>query len=583
MPKRLVIVGGVAGGASAAAKARRTNEDIEIVMFESGPFMSFANCGLPYYVGGEIDSRDKLFVAHPQLFHKRFRIDVHLNTTVTGVVPAQQKVIYVGPNGLEKTLGYDCLILATGTVPIKLPIEGIDAPHIFACRTVMDVDAIMARLQQLLPFNAEEDHNPEAGWLLTGEESGVEALVIGGGFIGLECAEQLLHRGVKVILVEALDQIMSPLDREMTVQLQQALESKGAEIILSDLVTGFDHSGTRSCAQLKSGRQVGFDLAILGVGVRPNVELAKAAALELGETGAIAVDEKQLTSDPRIYAAGDNCESVFLPTGKKVNIPLAGPANKQGRVAGQNAALDLMDTAADDKRRLGMKGVLGTSIVRCGEVVAGGTGMTEKVALKTGVDVALAYNFGSHHAGYYPGAQPMCIKLVYTPEDGRLLGGQIVGSEGVDKRLDVLATAIYGGMTIQDLEQLDLAYAPPFGSAKDVVILTGMVAANTQRGESPSITPTELFQEMEGENPMTLIDVRTAFEYRAGRLKGAVNIPLEKLRERLEEIPKDKPVVTQCNVGYRSYIAQQILRQNGYRDVRNLSGGHSLAGLMQTY
>lgn len=582
MPKRLVIVGGVAGGASAAAKARRSNEDIEIVMFESGPFMSFANCGLPYYVGGEIDSRDKLFVAHPRLFHKRFLIDVRLNTTVTGVDPAKQEVTFVGPDGQEKTLGYDRLLLATGTVPIRLPLEGIDAPHIFACRTIMDVDSIMARIQRLQPFEPEEDHNPEAGWLLTGEESGIEALVIGGGFIGLECAEQLLHRGIKVVLVEALDQIMSPLDREMTVQLQQALEQKGAEIILSDLVTGFDHSGTRSRAQLKSGRQVGFDLAILGVGVRPHVELARVAGLTLGETGAIAVDEYQRTSDPRIYAAGDNCESTFLPTGKKVNIPLAGPANKQGRVAGQNAALDLIDTAADDKRRLRMKGVLGTSIVRCGDVVAGGTGMTEKAARKAGVDVALAYNFGSHHAGYYPGAQPMCIKLVYAPGDGRLLGGQVVGLEGVDKRLDVLATAIYGGMTILDLEQLDLAYAPPFGSAKDVVILTGMVAANTHRGESPSMTPTELFKEMEGENPPVLIDVRTSFEYRTGRLESAVNIPLETLRDRLDEIPKDKRIVTQCNVGYRSYIAQQILLQNGFKDVRNLSGGYSLAALMQS-
>ncbi|NOR15562.1 MAG: pyridine nucleotide-disulfide oxidoreductase, partial [Candidatus Aminicenantes bacterium] len=248
MSKRLVIVGGVAGGASAAAKARRTNEDIEIVMFESGPYMSFANCGLPYYVGGEIDSRDKLFVTHPQVFHKRFRIDVRLNTTVTEVRPAVQEVTYVGPDGQDKVLKYDRLILSTGTVPIKLPIEGIDAPHIYACRTVMDVDAITERIQQMLPFKNEESHNPETGRLLTGEESGVDALVIGGGFIGLECTEQLLQRGIKVVLVEALDQIMSPLDKEMTVLLQQALEKKGAEIILGDLVEGFDHSGTRSRA-----------------------------------------------------------------------------------------------------------------------------------------------------------------------------------------------------------------------------------------------------------------------------------------------------------------------------------------------
>ncbi len=575
MPKRLVIVGGVAAGASAAAKARRSNEEIEVVMFESGPYMSFANCGLPYYVGGEIAKRGSLFVADPRVFQRRFRVDVRLGTTVTDVDRAARQVHYKKPSGEMLSLGYDRLILATGTVPFKLPLPGIDAPHIFECRTVPDADAIFAMVTEALSRGPREK---AAAGIPPAEKP--RALVIGAGFIGLECAEQFMNRGMEVTVVEALDQIMSPLDKEMTLPVQQALEAAGARLILGDLVHGFDHSGMRSRALLKSGGSEEFELAVVGVGVRPNVDLAKKAGVVLGKTGAIAVDHRQRTSDPEIYAAGDNCEAVFLPTGTRVNIPLAGPANKQGRVAGQNAALDLADVGESDLRRLKLLGVLGTSIVRVSGMVAAGTGLTEKAAHRLGKDVAVAYNIGSSHAEYYPGAQSLIIKLVYEPEQGRLLGAQVVGAQGVDKRIDVLATAVYGGMSVEDVEQLDLCYAPPFGSAKDAAVLTGMVASNTFRGISPSLTPHALFEEQLGDSPPYLIDVRTRFEYKLGHLPDAVNIPLEQLREKMPEIPRERRIVMQCNVGYRSYVAQQILRQHGFSDVRNLSGGYNLAVLL---
>ncbi len=577
MAKRLVIVGGVAAGASAAAKARRSNEEIEIVMFESGPYMSFANCGLPYYVGGEIARRESLFVADPRVFRQRFQVDVRLNATVSDVDRDARQVQYRDTNGEEYRLGYDRLILATGTVSVKLPLPGIAASHIFECRTIPDADAISSMVMETLHQGSrEKDAN---GISSAGKP---RALVIGAGYIGLECAEQFLRRGLEVTVVEALDQIMSPLDKEMTLPGQQALEAAGARLILGDLVQAFDHSGNRSRALLKSGGYEEFELAVMSVGVRPNVELAKKAGLKLGETGAIAVDQRQRTSDPEIFAAGDNCEAVFLPTGTRVNIPLAGPANKQGRVAGQNAALDLAGAGEKDRRRLELKGVLGTSIVRVSGMVAAGTGLTEKLAHRLGVNTAVAYNIGYSHAGYYPGAQSLLIKLVYEPDRGRLLGAQIVGAQGVDKRIDVLATAVYAGMTVEDIEQLDLGYAPPFGSAKDAAILTGMVAANTWRGLSSSLTPQALFEEQrqQDNSPPFLIDVRTRFEYKMGHLPESVNIPLEQLRERLSEIPRDRRVVTQCSVGYRSYVAQQILQQHGFSDVRNLSGGYSLAALL---
>lgn len=571
MPGRIVIVGGVAAGASAAAKARRTNEQAEIVVFDSGPYMSFANCGLPYYLGGEIASRDALFVANPARFNGYFRINVRLNTKVVDISVGERRVAYLGPDGVPSTLSYDRLILATGTVPIVPPIPGLDGPNIHYCRTVPDVDAIMERLSHLLPREMEGGH------FLNVKDAGFQALIIGGGYIGLECAEQLMQRGFRITVVEAQDQLMGPLDKEMAHPVQLELHDAGAAVILNDGVARIEPIGNRSMAILKSGREVTFDIAIVGTGVRPNVELAKAAGLNLGKTGAIAVDAQQRTSDPAIFAAGDNCEAVFLPTGEFVNIPLAGPANKQGRIAGQNAALDLAGANTDDTRRLAMRGVLGTAIVRVGKVVAGGTGLTEKMAKRAGIEVGIAYVIGPNHAGYYPGAKLMLLKLLYAPANGRLLGAQAVGQDGVDKRLDVLAAAIQGAMTVEDLEDLDLCYAPPFGSAKDVVVMAGFVAANAYRGTSPGASPLAVMAEMSGETPPFLVDVRTRREFDDGCLKAAVNIPLDEFRDRLAEIPKDRPVVLQCGTGYRSYVAQQILLNDGWTDVRNLYGGYGLA------
>ncbi len=576
--KRLIIVGAVAAGASAAAKARRMNEKIEIVLFESGSYMSFANCGLPYYVGGEIANRDSLFVAKPDIFKKRFNIDLRLNTKVTAVSPESREVTFVGPDGKERHLSYDRLILATGTVPIVPPIPGLDGPNIFLCRTVSDVDAIMERLNDLLPRDMEGIRRMDEGPLHDLDATGIHALIIGAGYIGLECAEQLMHRGINTTVVEAMPQIMGPLDREMTQPVVKAMTDSGAEVIVSDAVDRIEQEEDRSVAVLKSGRRVIFDIGIIGTGVRPNVELAGSIGLKLGETGAILVDEYQRSSISTIYAAGDNSESTFLPTGTQVNIPLAGPANKQGRIAGNNAALELLEQDADkDQPWLRMKGVLGTSIARVCGVVAGGTGLSEKLAKRLGVNVKAAYSIGQNHAGYYPGAQLMIVKVVYSAEDGRLLGAQAVGQEGVDKRLDVFATAIVGKMTVEDLENLDLCYAPPFGSAKDIAVMSGFITANARRGLSDGISPMRLFEELKGDVPPTVIDVRDKREYRDGHLDTAINIPLDDLRERLHEVPQNTPVVVHCQAGYRSYVAQQILQNHGWTNVRNLYGGYAFA------
>lgn len=576
--KRLVIIGGVAAGASAAAKARRMNEEIEIVMFESGPYMSFANCGLPYYVGGEIANRASLFVANPGVFKKRFNVDIRLNTKVTAISTDKQEVTFVDPDGNEGTLGYDRLVLATGTVPIVPPIEGIDGANVFFCRTVPDVDAIMQHLNEILPHDMEGMRQVDTGPLHDMDATGIHALIIGAGYIGLECAEQLMHRGIDTTVVEAMPQVMGPLDREMTQPIEQGLTGSGATLILNDAVDRIEQIGDRSEAILRSGRRVIFDLAIIGTGVRPNVELAKSIGVKLGETRAIAVDEYQRTSVPGVYAAGDNSEAIFLPTNTPVNIPLAGPANKQGRIAGNNAALDLLDNGEDDEFPwLTMKGVLGTSIARVCGVVAGGTGLSEKVANRLGIKVKTAYSLGQNHAGYYPGSHLMILKLIYASEDGRLLGAQAVGRDGVDKRLDVFATAIVGKMKVEDLEDLDLCYAPPYGSAKDIAIMGGFITANAQRGLSDGISPIALFEELKSDTPPVVIDVRTTREYRDGHLDTAINIPLDSLREQIDEVPQNQPVVLYCQTGYRSYVAQQILQNQGWMNVRNLYGGYAFA------
>ena len=576
MSKRIVIIGGVAAGASAAAKARRTSEEAEIIVIEAGPYMSFANCGLPYYVGGEIPSRDDLFVASPEMFAKRFGIDVRLRTVATAVHRDRKAVTVQKPDGSADEVPYDRLILATGTVGVVPPIEGLQRENVFTVRTVPDVDAITEHLARV----GAPGHDAVAAEAAS--DSPVSAAVIGGGYIGLETAEQLRHRGLKVTVIEMQEQVMpGAVDAEMAWPLQQACQEAGIEVLTGQAVSRIEDRDGCSVAVTSAGREVPFDLGILSVGVRPNVELAAAAGLELGRTGAIAVDAFQRTSDEAIYAAGDNSETPHLVLGEAVNIPLAGPANKAGRAAGANAALDLAGAGDSDTHRLRLAGVLGTGVVRvCGQVAAM-TGLSEKLARHHGIDYEVTYMPGSSHAGYYPGATRLLIKLLWSPADGKLLGAQCVGTDGVDKRIDVLATALVAGLAVEDLENLDLCYAPPFGSAKDPVIQAGSAAANTRRGIMPAITPAELFQRLAAGEEIDVIDVRTPREYQAGHLEMARNIPVDELRDRLAEVPESKPVALHCGVGYRSYVAQQILRHHGRGNALNVLGGYGLLRQVQ--
>jgi NADPH-dependent 2,4-dienoyl-CoA reductase/sulfur reductase-like enzyme/rhodanese-related sulfurtransferase len=564
MSKRIVIVGGVAAGASAAAKARRTNEDVEIVLVEAGPYISFANCGLPYYVGGEIARRESLFVVNPKMFANRFNVILHTETRATSVDRDEQTVTLAKPNGDTETLSYDRLILATGTTAIKPPIDGLDRDNIFTVRTVPDVDAITGFLSEHKAVSAHDQESP------------IRALVIGAGYIGLETAEQLARRGLKVTVVELADQVMLATDPEIALPLQKQLEDNGIEVRLADAVARIEDRHGQSVAVTGSGAEIPFELGILSTGVRPNVELARQAGVVLGETGAIAVDDLQRTSDPHIYAAGDNSETMHLVLGRAVNIPLAGPANKAGRAAGANAAMDLLDLPDADPRRLKLRGVLGTAGVRVFDLTAGATGLTERAAVEEGIEYGVIYLGGASHAGYYPGAKMLLIKLLYDPESGAILGAQAVGGEGVDKRIDVLATAITAEMTLEDLEQLDLCYAPPFGSAKDLEIMVGFAGANARRGVMPVSTPREMLDALAGQAPPVILDVRTQKEWDAGHLDGAIHIPVDELRGRLDEVPEGRPVHVHCAGGYRSYVAQRMLMNAGRQEVYNVTGGYTM-------
>ncbi|MCJ7543457.1 MAG: FAD-dependent oxidoreductase [Phycisphaerae bacterium] len=561
MAKRIVIVGGVAAGASAAAKARRTSEDIEIVLLEGGPYISFANCGLPYWLGGEIAQRDALLEMTAESFARRFHVDVRVNTAATATDRQKRTVAVQASDGRQEQIGYDRLILATGAEAIRPPIQGLDRDDVFHLRTIPDVEAINLCIDRK---TAAAPGQP------------VRALVVGGGYIGIEAAEQLARRGLKVTLVEMADQLMLGLDREMAFPLQEALTKAGCEVLTGQAVSEIIARDQGAIAITAAGREVPFDLAIVATGVRPNVALARAAGLSLGTTGAIKVDRFQRTSDAVVYAAGDNSQVPHAVLGRHAYIPLAGAANKAGRVAGANAALDLMGASDEDDRRIHLAGVLGTAIVRAGEMTAAVAGLTETAARAEELPVAVTYMVGMHHAGYYPGARRLVVKLVYSPDDGRLLGAQVVGPVGVDKRIDVLATAIQAGLAVEDLEQLDLSYAPPFGTAKDVVVLAGFAASNTRRGQMPAITPVELLEELTGPSPPAVLDVRSAAEYAAGHLDGAIHIPVDELRARINEVPSDRPVVVHCGAGYRSYLAQRILTNRGFSNVRNILGGFGL-------
>ena len=541
---KLVIVGGVAGGASAAARARRLSEDAEIVVLERGPDVSFANCGLPYYVGGEIAPRDKLLVAKPQLLRERFRLDVRTRSSVEAI-DRQGKTVRVREldTGREYDEPYDALILAPGAAPLRPPIPGIDLPNVLTLRSLDDVDRIKARV--------------DAG--------AKRVVVVGAGFIGLELAENFVKRGVETVVVELQSQVLPPLDPEMTVPIVEALVSRGVRMILGDSADAFEAAGGGVSVKLKSGEALAADLVILGVGVRPENKLAVDAGLDVGQRGGIRVSASMQTSDPAIWAVGDAVEIRDIVTGSPGQVPLAGPANRQGRIA---AAAILR---GDSRPAARYRGTQGTAIVGVFDRIAAITGASEKVLARANVPHRKIYVHPADHAGYYPGAEQMTLKLLFAPDSGRVLGAQAVGGHGVDKRIDVIAVAIQAGMTVFDLEEMELCYAPQFGSAKDAVNMAGFVAAGLVRGDHPQA---DMATALDGPpNDQTiLLDVRTPKEFGDGHLPGAVNIPVDELRGRLGELPAGKLILAYCQVGMRGYIATRILLQKGF-DVANLGGG----------
>lgn len=543
---RILIVGGVAGGASAAARARRLSETAEIVVFERGPYVSFANCGLPYHVGGEIPDRADLLLQTPESLRNRFNLDVRTDTEVLAIHREQRQLRVrnrrSGEEGLEP---YDALILSTGAEPLKPPITGIERPGHFTVRTVPDTDQIQS-------------------WIR--ETQARTAVVVGAGYIGLEMAEQLHNRGLQVTIVEALPQVMAPLDADMAAWLHLELAAHGLHLQLCDPVASFEppnpsEQARASTVVLRSGRRCPADLVILGLGVRPDVRLAKDAGLELGQLGGIRVNERLQTSDPAIYAVGDAIEVRDAVTGSWALIPLAGPANRQGRIVADN----LLGEPATYPH------TWGTSVLRLFTLTAACVGANEKTLRKARRDFQILHLHPSSHAGYYPGAKPLALKILFDPKTRRLLGAQCVGENGVDKRIDVLATAMQAGLTLDQIAQLELAYAPPFGSAKDPVNLVGMAAQNIQRGlvstlqwsELASLDPAKIF----------LLDVRSSEEHLSGSIPGAHHIPLPELRRRIGEVPRNQEIIVHCQSGQRSYFACRFLSQLGYR-TRNLTGSY---------
>jgi NADPH-dependent 2,4-dienoyl-CoA reductase/sulfur reductase-like enzyme/peroxiredoxin family protein/rhodanese-related sulfurtransferase/TusA-related sulfurtransferase len=542
--KRIVIVGGVAGGASAAAKARRMSEDADIILFERGGDISFANCGLPYHVGGIIPDRARLLVQSPQAMRQRFAVDVRTRSEVVRINrEAKTVVVHDKAKDRQYEQPYDALILSPGAEPVRPPIPGADHKRVFTLRSLADMDAIKAVV--------------DAGHIKS-------AVVVGGGYIGLEMTEVLVRRGLAVSLVELESQVMGPIDAEMATPLHEHLHQKGVELCLGNTVTAIQERDGQLEVQLNTGRVIPCGLVILAVGVRPEAKLAAEAGLTIGQRKGIVVDDHMRTSDPDIYAVGDAVEVQNLVGGFPAVIPLAGPANRQGRIAAINA---LGGDAVYERTQ-------GTAICKVFDLAVGMTGLSEKALKRAGLAYEKVYVHPASHAGYYPGATQLSIKLLFDPSNGKILGAQCVGADGVDKRIDVLAVAIRAGMTVYDLEKLELAYAPPFGSAKDPVNYAGFVAANVLRKEVRICHVPDVANP--GPNQL-LLDVRTKPEVQQAAIPGALHIPLDELRSRLGELPKDKEVLVYCQVGLRGYLACRILSQNGIA-CRNLSGGYKTYG-----
>ena len=539
-PKYL-IVGGVAGGATAAARIRRNTEQAEIILFEKGQYISYANCGLPYYIGGVIEERDRLFVQTPEAFGKRFNIDVRVDSEVTRI-EADKKLVYVRTSdGREYTESYDKLLLSPGASPVRPPLPGIDSEGIFTLRNVADTDRIKHYMQT----------NPVK-----------RAVIVGGGFIGLEMAENLHHAGAQVAVVEMANQVMGPIDFSMASLVHQHLQEKGVQLYLEQAVESFARENGRLKVNFKSGIQLEADLVLLSIGVRAQTSLAQEACLNLGEMRGIWVNEYLQTSDEAIYAVGDAIEFPHPITGKPWLNFLAGPANRQARIVADNMVFGNVQT---------YEGSIGTSIAKVFDMTVASTGLPAKRLKQMEIPYLSATIHSGSHAGYYPGALQMDIKITFSPTDGRLYGAQIVGYDGVDKRIDQYALAIKNGATVEQLTRLEHAYAPPFSSAKDPVAISGYVAGNVLSGKMSPLYWRELQQA--DLSKVTLVDVRTADEASLGSIPGAVNIPLDDLRERMNEIPTDRPVYLFCGVGLRGYLASNILKGHGYKDVRNLIGG----------
>lgn len=534
---KYIIIGGVAGGASAAARLRRLDETAEIILVERGEHISFANCGLPYYIGGAIKERERLFVQTPASFAKRFHVDVRVETEVLAIDPAAKKITVQAKNRGRYEEAYDALLLAPGAKPLKPAIPGIDHPRILSLRNIPDADQLRQRAE------------------------GTRAIVIGGGFIGLEMAENLRRRGLEVMVVEAAEHILAPFDADMAAIVEKELQAKGVFLFLGDGVTSFTGTEDSVSVTLTSGKTLSADFVVLAIGVRPDTDFIKTSGLALGPRGHILVDEHLQTNMAAVYAVGDAVEVIDFVSGEKTAVPLAGPANRQGRVAADNMA----------GQKSVYRGVQGTSILRVFDLTAAATGSNERSLKRQQKDYKVVQIHPLSHAGYYPGAKMLTLKLLFAG-DGRILGAQAVGQDGVDKRIDVIATVLRLGGTIYDLTELELAYAPPFSSAKDPVNMAGYVAENILSGRAEFIAYEQLPAAVKA--GALVLDVSTAGEYEAGHIPEAINIPVDELRQRLSELRVDQPLVVYCKVGIRGYLAERILKQQGF-SVKNLMGGYT--------
>ncbi len=540
---KYVIVGGVAGGAGTAARLRRLDEKAEIVMFERGEYISYANCGLPYYAGGVIAERSRLFVMTPEKFKESLNVDVRVLHEVTAINRGE-KTVHVKDlkSGLERDEYYDYLVLSPGAAPMRPPIPGIDDPAIMTLRSVSDIDTIKAKID---------------------DAQTKRAVVVGGGFIGLEMAENLKERGLSVTVVEAMDQVMNVIDYDMAAIVQQHMREKGVRIRVKDGVSAFERRGSSLFVKLSSGESVETDIVILSIGVRPDTKLVKDAGLETAQNGAIKVDEYFRTADPAIFALGDAIEYKSPLLGIGLTVPLAGPANKQARIVADNIVKGAKRT---------YEGTIATSIAKIFDLTVASTGLTEKNLQRANLPFAQLVTHAGSHAGYYPKALQLTVKILYHPETGKLWGGQAVGFDGVDKRVDVLAAYVKMGGTVHDLANFEQAYAPPFSSAKDPLNMLGFIAENVLDGLSKTVTWRDV-AELKAKGAFQL-DVRSREEFALGSMGGAVNIPHTELRNRFAEVPKDRTVLVNCAIGLRGYLAERMLRQNGYTDVVNLTGGY---------